>query len=195
METKQESHDGCFCTFPHAVGVYAPPFVETVGRPFPVECNHVDNAVPNPIPPPLPCQPCPPKPNPRPPSHPPPPPATCVWREEQANGIRNIVALRGDPPAGAKTWEATDGGFSCALDLVKYIRKMHGDYFGISVAGYPEGHPDRIKEVNFCIRGDVVPGLFFLSFFRSAYVGHVRPGMHQVKHGAVTVSCRCYCRL
>lgn len=30
---------------------------------------------------------------------------------------------------------------------VKYIRKNHGDYFGISVAGYPEGHPNRIKEV------------------------------------------------
>lgn len=65
----------------------------------------------------------------------------------KVNGIRNIVALRGDPPAGSETWEATDGGFACALDLVKYIRKKHGDYFGISVAGYPEGHPNRIKEV------------------------------------------------
>eukprot|EP00903_Cladosiphon_okamuranus_P011186 g10555.t1 len=63
------------------------------------------------------------------------------------HGIRNIVALRGDPPAGSETWEATEGGFACALDLVKYIRKNHGDYFGISVAGYPEGHPNRIKEV------------------------------------------------
>ena len=30
-------------------------------------------------------------------------------------------------------------GFSCALDLVKYIRENHGDYFCLSVAGYPEG--------------------------------------------------------
>ncbi|CAN0314060.1 unnamed protein product, partial [Hapterophycus canaliculatus] len=65
----------------------------------------------------------------------------------QENGIRNIVALRGDPPAGSETWEATEGGFACALDLVKYMRKNHGDYFGISVAGYPEGHPNNIKEV------------------------------------------------
>ena len=36
----------------------------------------------------------------------------------QENGIRNIVALRGDPPAGTETWEATEGGFACALDLV-----------------------------------------------------------------------------
>ena len=34
-----------------------------------------------------------------------------------------------------------------SLDLVKHIRKDYGDFFGISVAGYPEGHPDVIKPV------------------------------------------------
>ncbi|EED95512.1 methylenetetrahydrofolate reductase [Thalassiosira pseudonana CCMP1335] len=63
-------------------------------------------------------------------------------------GIRNIVALRGDPPEGEKEWTATEGGFSCALDLVKYIRKTFGDKFGISVAGYPEGHPNRISQLS-----------------------------------------------
>jgi glycine hydroxymethyltransferase len=62
-------------------------------------------------------------------------------------GVRNIVALRGDPPRGADKWEATEGGFSSALDLTEYMRKEHGDYFTISVAGYPEGHPDNIKVV------------------------------------------------
>merc|ERR1711871_532015 len=62
-------------------------------------------------------------------------------------GVRNIVALRGDPPHGQEKWEAVEGGFTCALDLVKYIRQKHGDYFGISVAGYPEGHPNVIKPV------------------------------------------------
>ena len=62
-------------------------------------------------------------------------------------GIRNIVALRGDPPAGEDKWEATDGGFNCALDLVKYIRKEYTDYFCVSVAGYPEGHPTVIQDV------------------------------------------------
>ena len=62
-------------------------------------------------------------------------------------GIRNIVALRGDAPAGQDKWEATEGGFNCAMDLVKYMRETTGDYFCISVAGYPEGHPDKIKAV------------------------------------------------
>ena len=62
-------------------------------------------------------------------------------------GIRNIVALRGDPPKGQEDWEACESGFACALDLVKYIRKEYGDYFCISVAGYPEGHPTVIKAV------------------------------------------------
>lgn len=62
-------------------------------------------------------------------------------------GVRNIVALRGDPPRGQEKWTATEGGFSSALDLVKFIRKNHGDYFSISVAGYPEGHPDNIEVV------------------------------------------------
>ena len=63
-------------------------------------------------------------------------------------GIRNIVALRGDPPEGEKEWSATKGGFTCALDLVKYIRKHFGQDFGISVAGYPEGHPNRISQLS-----------------------------------------------
>ena len=55
--------------------------------------------------------------------------------------------MRGDPPAGESEWKEQDGGFNCALDLVKYIRKNYGDTFGISVAGYPEGHPVAITEV------------------------------------------------
>jgi len=62
-------------------------------------------------------------------------------------GVRNICALRGDPPRGSDKWEATEGGFTCALDLVKKMRELHGDYFAISVAGYPEGHPDAIDEI------------------------------------------------
>jgi methylenetetrahydrofolate reductase (NADPH) len=60
-------------------------------------------------------------------------------------GIRNIVALRGDPPEGKSDWTASEGGFTCALDLVKFIRKKYGSEFGISVAGYPEGHPNAIS--------------------------------------------------
>lgn len=48
-------------------------------------------------------------------------------------GICNIVALRGDPPKGQDRWEVTEGGFACALDLVKYMRANYGDYFSIQV--------------------------------------------------------------
>jgi len=62
-------------------------------------------------------------------------------------GVCNLVALRGDPPRGAENWEAVDGGFSCARDLVKYIRKSEGDYFSIAFAGYPEGQPDAMETI------------------------------------------------
>ena len=39
-------------------------------------------------------------------------------------GIQNILALRGDPPKGQDTFTVVEGGFSCALDLVKYIRSV-----------------------------------------------------------------------
>eukprot|EP00027_Filamoeba_sp_ATCC50430_P007621 CAMPEP_0168559490 /NCGR_PEP_ID=MMETSP0413-20121227/10553_1 /TAXON_ID=136452 /ORGANISM="Filamoeba nolandi, Strain NC-AS-23-1" /LENGTH=583 /DNA_ID=CAMNT_0008590725 /DNA_START=35 /DNA_END=1786 /DNA_ORIENTATION=+ len=57
------------------------------------------------------------------------------------SGIQNILALRGDPPRGEE-WKQIEGGFGHAADLVRYIRKEFGDYFGICVAGYPEGHTD-----------------------------------------------------
>ena len=62
------------------------------------------------------------------------------------HGIQNILALRGDPPKGQEKFEAIEGGFNCALDLVRYIRQEFGDYFGICVAGYPEAHPDTIVD-------------------------------------------------
>ncbi|CAN0144090.1 unnamed protein product [Ascophyllum nodosum] len=57
-------------------------------------------------------------------------------------GIKNILALRGDPAKGLETWEAAEGGLRHAIDLVRLIRKEHGDYFGVAVAGHPEGHTD-----------------------------------------------------
>ncbi|SAM05949.1 hypothetical protein [Absidia glauca] len=58
-------------------------------------------------------------------------------------GCQNILALRGDPPHGQDKWESCEGGFNNAIDLVKYIRLKYGDYFGIAVAGHPEGHIDN----------------------------------------------------
>ena len=60
-----------------------------------------------------------------------------------AAGVRNILALRGDPPRGSVRWEpAPDAPFRYGVDLVRHIRQRHGDHFGIAVAGYPAGHPD-----------------------------------------------------
>lgn len=56
-----------------------------------------------------------------------------------AAGIRNIMALRGDPPAGQESFRAVDGGLKNADELVKLIRETHPE-MGIGVAGYPEKH-------------------------------------------------------
>jgi 5,10-methylenetetrahydrofolate reductase len=42
--------------------------------------------------------------------------------------------------------QVVEGGLACALDLVHFIKKAHGDHFGLGVAGYPEAHPDTIVE-------------------------------------------------
>ena len=54
-------------------------------------------------------------------------------------GITRIVALRGDIPSGMGL--GTAGDFQHANELVEFIRKETGDYFHISVAAYPEFHP------------------------------------------------------
>ncbi len=58
----------------------------------------------------------------------------------RAVGIENILALRGDAPEGADSFEAVTGGFSYATDLIAFLREQ-GD-FSIACATYPEGHPE-----------------------------------------------------
>ncbi|KAI5298732.1 Cytochrome c oxidase subunit 5A, partial [Ascosphaera pollenicola] len=65
-------------------------------------------------------------------------------------GIRNILALRGDPPrseeyvrAGDEQGDDSNAEFRYAVDLVRYIRREYGDWFDIGVAAYPEGHADE----------------------------------------------------
>lgn len=57
-----------------------------------------------------------------------------------AQGIRHIVALRGDPPQGASRYEPHPGGFAYAADLVAGLKSVAE--FEISVAAYPEVHPE-----------------------------------------------------
>ena len=58
-------------------------------------------------------------------------------------GCTNILALRGDPPRDQEKWEAKEGGFRYAKDLIRYIREQYGDHFDIGVAGYSEGCDDH----------------------------------------------------
>lgn len=63
-----------------------------------------------------------------------------VIRDYHAAGVRSIVALRGDPPEGANRYDPHPGGYANATELVAGIRNIAD--FDISVAAYPEIHPD-----------------------------------------------------
>jgi methylenetetrahydrofolate reductase (NADPH) len=64
-----------------------------------------------------------------------------VARAYWAAGVRHIVALRGDPAEGPGTaYKPHPGGYENAADLVAGLKKIAA--FEISVAGYPEKHPE-----------------------------------------------------
>jgi methylenetetrahydrofolate reductase (NADPH) len=60
-----------------------------------------------------------------------------ILERYRSNGIRHIVALRGDLPSGM----GEVGELRYASELVAFIRAEHGDWFRIEVAAYPEYHP------------------------------------------------------
>ena len=66
-----------------------------------------------------------------------------VARRYWEAGVRHIVALRGDPPAGASTYTPHPGGYAQAEDLVRGLKRI-GD-FEISVGAYPETHPAAVS--------------------------------------------------
>jgi len=63
-----------------------------------------------------------------------------IARRYWDEGIRHIVALRGDAPEGSGKYVPTPGGYDYAVDLVKGLKRIAD--FEISVAAYPEMHPD-----------------------------------------------------
>ncbi len=77
---------------------------------------------------------------------------TCVGADKEeiigvldtlkANGLENVLALRGDPPAGSEEFVATEGGFSHADELVSFIRDRYD--FCVGAACYPECHPEAL---------------------------------------------------
>jgi methylenetetrahydrofolate reductase (NADPH) len=66
-----------------------------------------------------------------------------VARDYWQSGIRHIVALRGDPPQGETRYTPHPGGYAYAADLVTGLKRIAD--FEISVAAYPETHPDALS--------------------------------------------------
>ncbi len=59
-------------------------------------------------------------------------------REMVEAGVENVLALRGDPPAGQEAWVKTEGGLEYSRELVALVR---GDYpFAVGAACFPETH-------------------------------------------------------
>jgi methylenetetrahydrofolate reductase (NADPH) len=58
-------------------------------------------------------------------------------------GVRHIVALRGDMPASSPNYQIRKDGYQYASDLVAGLKKIAD--FEISVAGYPEKHPEAVS--------------------------------------------------
>src|SRR5580692_4539811 len=92
-----------------------------------------------------------------------------VVAQARGLGIKNILALRGDPPGGNGVFQKTEGGFEFSYQLVSYLKKLGG--FSIGIAGFPEGHIactegkyvdwERLKNKIDCGADFVVTQLFF----------------------------------
>ncbi len=66
-------------------------------------------------------------------------------------GIENVLALRGDPPAGQTEWTATDGGLRFSRELIELIRDEYD--FSIGAACFPEIHihaTDAENDLRYC---------------------------------------------
>lgn len=66
-----------------------------------------------------------------------------ILEEFSDRGIENVLALRGDRPAGVP--EPSEGwfpDFKNAIHLIRHLREKFGDQFSLGCAGYPEKHPE-----------------------------------------------------
>jgi len=103
-----------------------------------------------------------------------------VVEQARALGIRNILALRGDPPAGGE-FKKTEGGFEYSYELVKFLKELGG--FSVGTAGFPEGHIackegrlvdwQRLKAKIDCGADFVITQLFFSNADFFAFRDHL----------------------
>ncbi len=68
---------------------------------------------------------------------------TQLLQDYKTAGIKHILALRGDPPAGEGHFKPHPDGFENSIELIEHIQQMGG--FEISVAAYPETHPRALS--------------------------------------------------
>jgi methylenetetrahydrofolate reductase (NADPH) len=61
-----------------------------------------------------------------------------------ADGFRNIMTLRGDPPKGVAAFTPAADGLRYASELVTLLKSRHPD-FCLGVGGYPEKHPEAVS--------------------------------------------------
>jgi methylenetetrahydrofolate reductase (NADPH) len=59
--------------------------------------------------------------------------------EIEAAGVDNVLALRGDPPAGQEEWVQTEGGLLYSTELIALLDAHYG--FAVGAAAFPEVHP------------------------------------------------------
>jgi methylenetetrahydrofolate reductase (NADPH) len=77
-----------------------------------------------------------------------------ILQDYWTNGIRNILALRGDPPRDSTGFVKHPDGFEHAAELIAFIKREFPG-MGIGVAGFPEGHPEtpnRLHEIDYLKR-------------------------------------------
>lgn|GEM_PF-8011 len=106
--------------------------------------------------------------------------------DARQRGICNLLALRGDPPAGTTSFTPIPGGFRFAYELVELARKVGG--FSVGVAGFPEGHIEcregkhvdwqRLKEKIDRGADFVITQLFFDNRFFYEFRDHLVRHLH-----------------
>ena len=106
-----------------------------------------------------------------------------IINQMKSNNIKNILALRGDPPKGVEDWKPAPDELEYCYQLIDLIREIDKEFFSIGVAGFPEGHincPDKETDTKYLKMkiehgGEfVVTQLFFDNALYSEYLARLK---------------------